>query len=116
MPSVKTVPQPTMACSDQRSIDELYLLPANRAIDPAPTTATPINRRWRLLCPAGCGLQRVSVIQRRPSTVFSLSCGHTRGDVLPANGISFEHINSPECKRLFPPDLVSQRIRDKYPR
>jgi hypothetical protein len=82
------------------------------------TKYTSRTRRCRLLCPDGCGMQRVSSINRLPSprTVITLACGHVRGEILPAKGISLENARSPKGLRLFPPELIGEHIwgRSRY--
>jgi hypothetical protein len=73
---------------------------------------TSITHDCSLLCPAGCGLQRVTSIRGLtfPLTVITLACGHVRGEILPAKGVSLEHVSSPEGLRLFPPDLIAAHV------
>ena len=72
---------------------------------------TSITTRCRLLCP-DCGeLKRVAAItfDGKGTTVVSLQCGHSRGELLPVTApgrVSLELLNTPDGRRLFPPALV----------
>jgi hypothetical protein len=93
----------------------LLPVPTDTKAENRPKKYTSITRRSRLLCPDGCGMQRVSRIDYLPLpwTVITLACGHVRGEVLPTQGNSFEHIRSEEGLRLFPPDLMAECIWGK---
>jgi hypothetical protein len=128
MPYVTTTTPPTLACADQPpTTDTPYkqerqtASPVEQPLPPVPTDSnaenrpkkyTSITRRSRLLCPDGCRMQRVSRIDYLPLpwTVITLACGHVRGEILPAMGISREDINTPAGRRLFPPDLIAERV------
>ena len=94
--------------------EPLLLFPTERAAERSPEY-TSITRRSRLLCPDGCGMQQVSNIEYLPLpwTVITLACRHVRGEALPTAGNSFEHLGSEEGLRLFPPDLMAERIWGK---
>jgi hypothetical protein len=62
---------------------------------------TSITRRSKLLCPnGGCGLKRVTFIDPKSyqggPTLVRLECGHERGEILPAKGVSLEHMGTNE--------------------
>lgn len=57
--------------------------------------------KTKMLCPE---CQTVSTVteSNRITNEFTLDCGHTRADLLPAKGISAEHAYLPIGKTLFP--------------
>ena len=67
---------------------------------------TSITKASKLLCPFGCGLKRVTAIDPTSyqgiRTLVRLECGHERGEILPAKGISLEHMRSDEGRTAFP--------------
>lgn len=71
---------------------------------------TRITKRSKLLCPDGCGLQRVTHIDPASfagnpimTTRVELECGHRRGEILPSRpgAISFEQITTKVGKQTF---------------
>ena len=67
-----------------------------------------VNTRCKLLCPAGCGVQRVLAVNGS----IRLECTHERGEILPLSEpgrVSIEHMRTAIGRRLFPakPDDVS---------
>jgi hypothetical protein len=126
-----TTPKPTPVCADQPSTtdapyqqnchaaslveERLADVPTKSGAKRPPTKYSSITAKCRLLCPEGCGTQRVSQIEYLPLpwTVITLACGHVRGEVLLAKGNSLEQIRSKEGLRLFPPDLMAERIWGK---
>jgi hypothetical protein len=123
-----TTPQPTPVFADQPATtdtayqqechaaslveERLPAVPTKKGAKKPPAKYTSITTKCRLLCPDGCGMQRVSQIEYLPLpwTVITLTCAHVRGEILPAKGISLEHINTPAGRRLIPPDLIAERV------
>ncbi len=70
------------------------------------------KRVTRMLCPDGCGVQRVVKVD---GNTRRLECGHERTELLTVkpDRISVEHLRTEEGKRLFPAsrdeELTSQR-------
>lgn len=80
---------------------------------------TTITKKSRLLCPDGCDLQRVMFItpeSYRPdpltNTVVRLQCGHSRGELLPARGVSLETMGTSAGIAAFPPEQDAPRTPD----
>jgi hypothetical protein len=78
---------------------------------------TTITTKSRLLCPDGCGMKRVVTIDpasygENPlqDTRVTLSCGHERGELLPAKGISLEDLKHERGRKLFPLDQSAARF------
>jgi hypothetical protein len=63
--------------------------------------------RRAMLCPECNELVAVKKIDQSNA---HLACGHARTKgLLPAKGISIEHLDTPDGLRLFPPDLSGVR-------
>jgi hypothetical protein len=57
-----------------------------------------VTKKCRLLCPQdGCGLQRVVKV----GDPITLACGHERGELLPTDKISIEHLGTKLGRELF---------------
>lgn len=82
---------------------------------------TSITKRSRLLCAVGCGLQRVTWIDPASyagdplqRTRVTLQCGHERGEIHPARGVSLETMGTSAGIAAFPPEPdASNRNRQK---
>lgn len=77
---------------------------------------TSITKRSRLLCPVECGLQRVTFISPDSyagdplaNTHVRLECGHPRGEIIPAHGVSLEHMGTTAGIAAFPPEPDAPR-------
>jgi hypothetical protein len=69
-----------------------------------------VTKRCRLLCPHGCGTQKVVEV----GEPHILECGHSRGELLPLKPghISVEHLRQKIGARLFPAILSREDSGD----
>jgi hypothetical protein len=74
--------------------------------------STLITMKTPLLCREGCGVQPIVKVKYATPRLFTLACGHQRGKRLPRKGISVEDIGCPLADRLFPPDLITELLRN----
>ena len=68
---------------------------------------TSVTRKCRMLCPHGCGVQRVIDVGEDDSSI-QLECSHYRGEILALQPgrISIEHLRQKIGRELFPAVLV----------
>lgn len=59
-----------------------------------------VTTKSRLLCPECTELRQVSNVNGS----IELECGHSRPELLPAKGVSFEHLGTRAGARWFPPN------------
>jgi hypothetical protein len=73
-----------------------------------------VTKKCRLLCPLGCGLQRVIKV----GDPIKLECGHERGELLAlqqAHRVSVEHMQTKIGRELFPAVLPREMPVDERP-
>jgi hypothetical protein len=72
-----------------------------------------VTKKCRLLCPNNCGLQRVIKV----GDPIKLECGHERGELLPTDKISIEHLvtRTKLGQELFPAVLQRELPVDEHP-